>query len=117
MTVSGKVWGSTTPVLITPFIEIHRLVIKPWSRCSMHKHNRKWNAFITIDGELYIDVEKSYGLTDTTVLHCGEICTVSPGEYHQFRTGAKICEAFEIYYSDVLSEDIERRNQGECAAS
>jgi mannose-6-phosphate isomerase-like protein (cupin superfamily) len=110
---TGKVWGLTEIVLASPMFEMHRLSIKPKHRCSLHKHNRKWNAFLVISGRLYIDVVKNnYPLTDTTELGPGQVTTVPPGEHHMFRTGDEECEAFEFYYTDPLSEDIERRDHG-----
>lgn len=99
-------------MLVTPWLEVHRIEIKPYCRCSMHRHGRKWNAFVVISGSLSIDVEKAYGLTDTTVLGPGDACTVPPGEFHQFRTGDEECFALELYYPPVLGEDIERRDCG-----
>jgi mannose-6-phosphate isomerase-like protein (cupin superfamily) len=113
MPISGKVWGTTEPVLVTPTLEMHRLWIEPNHQCSMHRHQRKWNAFVVIYGILFIDVEKSYGLTDITKLSPGNVCTVAPGEFHRFRTGPdEGCQAIEVYYTDALGEDIERRDHG-----
>lgn len=113
MTIAGKIWGTTECVLATPTIEVHRLWIEPRHRCSLHRHNRKWNAFYIIAGRLFIDVERfDYSLADTTELGPGMAATVPPGEYHRFRTGGEPCEALEIYYLDALSDDIERRDRG-----
>lgn len=112
MPISGKIWGSTETVLATPFVEMHRLVIDPDHQCSMHRHVTKCNAFIVISGTLFIDVEKEYGLTDTTTLEPGDVCTVPAGEWHRFRTGHEPCIAIEAYYPERLSEDIERRDCG-----
>lgn len=109
----GKVWGTTECVLATPLMEMHRLVIKPNMQCSLHVHRRKWNAFMVMTGKLSIDVVKTdYDLTDTTELASGEVATVKPGEHHRFRTGELACVAFEIYYTDVLADDIERKGCG-----
>lgn len=117
MMIAGKVWGTTECILALPTCEIHRLQIKPYSYCSMHRHGRKWNAFYVVSGELVIEVEKTeYDLVDATKLKPGMSATVRPGEFHRFRTGAQGCEALEIYYLDALSEDIERRDHGGSAA-
>lgn len=109
----GKVWGTTQLMLATPTFEIHHLIIKPNMRCSLHAHERKWNAFAVVSGLLYIDVhKKDYPLVDTTELAPGKITTVKPGENHMFRTGEDGCEAFELYYVDTLSEDIQRKDHG-----
>jgi mannose-6-phosphate isomerase-like protein (cupin superfamily) len=76
-------------------------------------HRWKWNFFLVVSGELFIDVEKNdYQLIDETRLGPGDAVTVKPGEYHQFRTGKKPCLAYEIYYCEPLSQDIIRRNVG-----
>ena len=110
---TGKVWGSTEAVIVTPLFAAHRLSILPNSRCSLHVHRKKWNAFVVLSGTLYVDVAKNdYKLTDTTRLRAGEMTTVAPGEYHKFRTGDAACEAYEFYYLDGLSDDIERKDVG-----
>ena len=109
----GKIWGTTECVLASPLIEIHRLKIKPRHQCSLHVHRRKFNAFLVTKGTLFIEtVKNDYPLTDVTELKAGEIATVKPGEHHRFRTGKQSCECFEIYYTDILGEDIERKGHG-----
>jgi mannose-6-phosphate isomerase-like protein (cupin superfamily) len=111
--IIGKVWGTTECMLQTPLVEIHRLVINPKHQCSLHVHHRKWNAFIVIHGQMFVDVVKNdYSLTDTTELNAGEVTSVKPGEHHRFRTGSQSCEAFEIYYTEALSDDISRKGVG-----
>lgn len=114
MTIAGKVWGTTEVVLANPTVEVHRLVIEPWHRCSLHVHDRKSNAFIVTKGKLYIDVVKNdYELTDTTVLLPGMPAAVAkPGEHHRFRTGEEGCEGFELYYLEPLADDIRRKGCG-----
>jgi mannose-6-phosphate isomerase-like protein (cupin superfamily) len=82
----------------------------------MHRHATKCNAFVVVSGTLFIDVEKEYGLTDTTTLGPGDVCTVQAGEWHRFRTGSDPCFAVEAYYPQSLSEDIERRDCGGAVA-
>jgi mannose-6-phosphate isomerase-like protein (cupin superfamily) len=110
---AGKVWGSTTLLLKTPLIEIHRLEIEANRRCSMHKHEFKWNCFIPITGRLTIEVEKNdYALTDKTTIGPGELMTVKPNEFHRFVSGDEAVSALEIYYPEFLSEDIVRKDCG-----
>ena len=111
--ITEKVWGTTECVLATPLIEIHRLKIKPKFQCSLHTHKRKWNAFIVISGELeIIEAKADHVPPDKTILHPGDFLMAPPGEHHRFRTGILPCEAYEIYYPDALSEDIERKDTG-----
>lgn len=110
---AGKVWGTTELLLKTPFVEMHRLKINPYSHCSLHSHQHKWNAFFVIQGELVIEVHKNdYNLRDKTVLLMGEIMEVRPNEFHSFSTGFYACECIEIYYPEPLSEDIIRKTVG-----
>lgn len=112
--IAGKVWGETRLLWKTPFVEVHLLDVKAGAYCSMHHHERKWNAFVLIEGELTIEVEKAeYGLTDRTVLRArGDLMIVKPGEAHRFVTGTVSACALEIYCPDTLSEDIVRRDCG-----
>jgi mannose-6-phosphate isomerase-like protein (cupin superfamily) len=85
---SGKVWGETALLLANPFVEVHRLKVRPQHRCSMHVHARKANAFLVLRGRLFVDVrKKDYDLTDVTDLRAGEHTIVPAGEWHRFRTG------------------------------
>lgn len=111
--IEGKVWGSTRLIWKTPFVEVHALKVLPYAFCSMHMHERKWNGFFVIYGELRIEVEKAaYGLTDSTILRAGDFTTVKPGEYHRFVSGSSEVEALEIYCPEGLSDDIVRRDCG-----
>jgi len=109
---SGKVWGHTTEILSTTFVEFHRIVVLAGYRCSKHKHDHKWNAFYVEQGKLEVHVFKSdYDLEDVTELCKGDFMVVRPGEYHYF-VGVDDVLAFEIYYPESLSEDIVRENAG-----
>ncbi len=109
----GKRWGTTECLLDTPVLAIHRLHIKPGYKCSEHCHQQKWNGFWVRIGVLFIHVVKNdYDLTDVTRLEPGEFTSVKPGEFHWFETGIDRVEAIELYYPEVLSEDIVRRSCG-----
>jgi mannose-6-phosphate isomerase-like protein (cupin superfamily) len=112
--IKGKIWGSTKSLLITPFIEVHRIHINPKMKCSVHTHAHKWNAFYIFDGVLEIHVEKNnYNLTDVTTLQAGDFTTVQPGEYHWFVNNSNFhVDALEIYYPEPLTEDIIRKTCG-----
>lgn len=109
---AGKIWGQTEAIIQNPVVEFHRISAKAGFRCSLHKHSHKWNGFFVESGELEIHVQKSdYELTDVTTLSAGQYTTVKPGEYHFFLC-KQDCVAFEIYYPELLSEDIQRKNVG-----
>lgn len=108
----GKVWGETCAILQNPMVEFHRISVNAGYRCSTHKHAHKWNGFFVESGELEIHTMKAdYELTDVTILKAGEFTSVKPGEYHWFQC-VKDCVAFEIYWMETLSEDIQRLNVG-----
>lgn len=110
---AGKVWGETTTLLTTPFVEVHRLSIYSNSTCSLHKHERKWNAFYVSRGQLFIEAHKqSYDLIDVTELFPGDFTTLPPGEFHRFYTRDLAVECLEIYYPEPLSDDIIRKTIG-----
>ena len=112
--ISGKVWGTTEPILETPFIQIHRICVNPRAKCSMHKHEHKWNLFYVVRGSLDIITRKNdYDLTDTTTLYASMAHSVRPGEFHRFENISEVaCVALEVYYLDPLAEDIIRENCG-----
>lgn len=111
--IIGKVWGTTQLLLRTPFIEIHLLKIKPYAKCSVHRHRTKWNAFFVQAGVLTIETKKNdYNLTDLVKISANEMTMVKPMEYHRFSTDKASVIAIEIYYPDELSEDIERLDCG-----
>lgn len=113
MNVVGKVWGQTSLLLKTPFIEIHHIVIKPNCRCSLHLHTVKNNSFYVISGRLIIEIHKNdYTLVDYTFLNKGYLTNVKPGEFHRFITDDEGAEVLEIYHPEPLSEDIVRKDCG-----
>ncbi len=113
MHILGKVWGRTSLVLRTPFVEVHKLVVLPNAHCSLHLHTVKNNFFYVCKGTLIIEVHKNcYDLVDRTVLYVGDYTNVSPGEYHRFMTGEDGAEILEIYHPEPLSEDIVRKDHG-----
>jgi len=110
----GKVWGMTEALLVTPMIEVHKIVIHSDAYCSMHKHEFKWNMFYLLYGELEIHVRKNdYDLTDMTMLqNPGDFTCVAPNEYHRFNTNHLPAAALEIYYLESISKDIIRETVG-----
>jgi mannose-6-phosphate isomerase-like protein (cupin superfamily) len=110
----GKVWGETSKLLANPFVEAHWIEVEPKSHCSIHHHEHRWNAFIVIAGELFVDVyQREYNLVDETRLIAGEIMSVPPGIDHRFRTGGLSAAVLEIYWPETLGgPDIVRRDVG-----
>ena len=109
---AGKVWGVTESLLQNPVVEFHRIEVNKGGECSTHKHAHKWNGFFIQEGELEIHVIKNdYDLIDKTVLGPGDFMSVKPGEYHLFKAN-KDTIAFEIYWPELLSEDIQRKSVG-----
>lgn len=100
-------------MLSGPFVSLHRIKAAAGYRCSCHRHARKWNAFIVLEGSMTIAVEQTgYPLTDRTTLRAGEMTTVAPGLWHWFEAGRRGVVALELYYLEPLGEDIERRDHG-----
>lgn len=110
--VYGKVWGESCPIIQNPLVEFHRISAKAGYRCSTHKHAHKWNGFFVESGILEIHVRKNnYDLVDVTILTPGKFTAVKPGEFHWFLC-KEDCVAFEIYWPELLTEDIQREDVG-----
>ena len=108
-----KVWGTTEALIVTPMFEMHRLIIKPWHRCSMHTHRFKHNAFYGLEGHVFIDTEINSPTSGQRYeLSKGNVFTIAPGVAHQFQTASAWCVMLEMYFTEPLSEDIIRRNVG-----
>lgn len=111
--IAGKVWGSTELLLKTPIVEMHLMKIKPNSHCSLHAHQYKINAFLVLRGSMTVEVHKNdYDLIDHTTLTEGQVMEVLPNEFHRFVTSDVACVCVEIYYPEVLSTDIIRKDVG-----
>jgi mannose-6-phosphate isomerase-like protein (cupin superfamily) len=115
--VTGKIWGNTSALIQNALVELHKINVKAGFRCSEHLHEHKWNGFYVESGVLEIHVRKNnYELTDVTVLRAGDFTSVRPGEYHYF-VCTENCSALELYWPELLSEDIKRKNTGGPMAS
>lgn len=112
MYLSGKIWGYTQELLNKNNVSIHRLVINKNTKCSKHKHEHKYNLFYVESGQILIrEWKNEYDLIDETVLNAGEICSIKPGNYHEFQ-GLLDSIVYEIYYVELNGEDIIRENTG-----
>ena len=66
-------------------------------------------------GQNFLVDKNDYELVDKTVLEAGDFMAAKPGEYHLFKAN-KDTIAFEIYWPELLSEDIQRRSVGKMNA-
>lgn len=116
-----KVWGTTTPLLITPISQTHYIRATPGYRCSRHKHATKWNRFYVICGYLNVVIYEDDGETIrmTARLTGGDTIDVPPGVLHRFESPAyqtRATEAIEVYWADnhgpVAEDDIQRIDEG-----
>ena len=110
--IQGKVWGSTKPLFCKNNVEIHRIETNKGGFCSKHLHKHKYNLFYIESGKLKITAWKNdYDLIDETIISAGEATCVPPGEYHTFEA-LEDTTAYEIYWVELSSKDIERENCG-----
>lgn len=109
----GKVWGSTELITLVPgVVEMHRIEANKGGVCSKHAHQSKTNGFYVESGRLLIrEWQNAYDLVDETILDPGDYCTVPPGVYHQFEV-LEDCVAFELYYANLVTDDIVRESVG-----
>lgn len=109
----GKIWGSTELVALVPgVVELHRLEAVEGGVCSKHAHQSKTNGFYVESGKLLIrEWQQRYDLVDETILEAGDYCTVPPGVQHQFEA-LEDTVAFELYYAELISDDIIRETIG-----
>lgn len=112
MIKQGKVWGDTIELFNKNNVSIHRIVAKKDYCCSKHKHVFKHNIFYVESGKLEIHHwQVDYDLVDTTIISAGQLCSVPPGHYHKF-IAIEDTVAYEIYYVELLDNDIQREDCG-----
>lgn len=110
--ITGKIWGTTELIESNGSLEFHRIETEKGGVCSKHLHSLKWNGFFVESGKLLIRVwQKDYDLIDETVLGPGDWTKVKPGLMHQFEC-LEDAVAFEVYWAELSSNDIERENVG-----
>ena len=102
----GKVWGQTELIALVPgVLEFHRIEASKGGVCSKH-------GFYVETGRLLIrEWQNRYDLVDETILEAGDYCIVPPGVYHQFEV-LEDCVAFELYYAELVGDDIVRETVG-----
>jgi mannose-6-phosphate isomerase-like protein (cupin superfamily) len=113
MDKSGKIWGYTSKIFSKNNVEIHRIEGIVGGKSSLHRHTAKWSMFFVEEGLLRILIEKNdYPLTDETKLSGGESIIIQPKEYHSFEILQEGTVAYEIYWTEIDGNDIERKNSG-----
>jgi quercetin dioxygenase-like cupin family protein len=113
MDKSGKIWGFTSKIFAKNNVEVHRIVGYSGGKSSIHRHTAKWSMFFVELGEIKLCIEKNdYSLTDATILKEGESIIIKPNEYHWFEIVKQGSIAYEIYWTELNPDDIERKNCG-----
>ena len=109
--ITGKVWGSSKTIKANSAVQLHRIEVIKGGFCSKHKHQTKCNGFFVESGKLNVTVWQPSGLVDVTTLLAGDYTDVQAGFYHMFEALADTV-AFELYFSEIQVNDIERENCG-----
>jgi len=107
----AKIWGETENIWNGNNVEIHRIAVKKGGFCSIHYHQSKHNLFYVESGKLVVEIHRGHDMIDSTVLTAGEQTSTRPGDRHIFKC-IEDCVAFEIYWSELLSNDICRETHG-----
>jgi quercetin dioxygenase-like cupin family protein len=104
-----KSWGLTSPLFNKNNVEIHRIEGIKGGYSSEHKHSAKYNMFHVESGSIKIYVWINEDRPDITILKAGDSSILPPGTYHKFEV-LQNCVAYEIYWSELNTDDIVRRN-------
>lgn len=112
MNVQGKIWGKTELLFNKNNVEVHRITGKLGGYCSKHLHESKFNMFFVEKGRLKIKTWMDYDLVDETTLEEDQQCIISPKVPHMFEVLEDDTIAFEIYWVELDSKDIQRENVG-----
>ena len=113
MDINGKIWGYTSKLFAKNNVEIHRIFGIKGGKSSMHRHTAKYSMFFVEKGSLLITIEKNdYQLVDKTVLVAGQTIVIKPNEYHSFQVLENDTVAYEFYWTELDSNDIERKDCG-----
>jgi len=113
MDKNGKIWGYTSKIFSKNNVEVHRIFGWEGGKSSLHRHTAKLSMFFIERGKIKILIQKNeYPLTDETVLETGQSIVIQPNEYHSFEILEDMTVAYEIYWTELDSNDIERKNCG-----
>lgn len=103
-----KVWGTRERLLETSTVVVDRLTLDSNSFCSWHYHEFKYNMFIILEGEIFIEFEDN-----AIKLKQNNSYIVEPKCKHRFITEEIPAKIMEIMYTKpVLEDDIIRESQG-----
>jgi len=109
--MQGKVWGKTEKIFDNGLVEIHRIEANAGGFSSRHRHHSKWNMFYIESGKLAVEIYRENGLRDRTIISDGQQTSVPPREWHRFEALSNTI-AYEVYWSELISDDIEREDHG-----
>jgi quercetin dioxygenase-like cupin family protein len=85
--------------------------LKPWQRCSFHKHTSKFNLFYVNEGELYIKLDNGVSV-EVHVIKEGSSFTTPPMQMHEFQTRDAATVITEVMYVKYDPNDIDRETLG-----
>lgn len=103
--VTEKPWGVSADI----GNGLHRITVNAHSKCSIHKHQRKWNQFIAHEGRFAVQIFDADGNPDgpARVVSRGGVgsLTIPPGVVHQFHAfPSDGFTAWESYWTEDGSE-------------
>lgn len=121
-----KVWGTVSHCRVNDNLLHSKLFVLPESRCSIHKHNYRFNSFYSESTRLHITVwddssdvrdlaDLSHKVSKDWIIEPGDYITIPPGLYHMFyvEIGGVLSEFYWAKDSKTLSfYDIHRLNVG-----
>ncbi|MHA2013353.1 MAG: hypothetical protein ACTSWG_13365 [Candidatus Helarchaeota archaeon] len=109
MNITRKVWGIKHRILETSNTEIDLLYLEKNSACSVHYHNKKFNRFILLKGN--VSIKSDLG---ETKLQINQPFDVEPPLTHQFviHEDSVMIELAFVKNGKINSNDIIRNLQG-----
>lgn len=106
-----KIWGNTEKIFNLNNVEIHRIEINKHTYCSEHIHEYKHNLFYVESGKIVVNYWENNNEKKSIVLEKGKFYSIAPKIMHQF-IGLEDSVVFEIYWVELLDDDIKRRTIG-----
>ena len=113
MDIQHGTWGERVRTFKTDSALVTILYLKPWKRCSWHKHNTAFNQFYVIAGMLGVKTDVGpNGQRQITKIRPGQAFTVKPGVTHEFQTYDEATIIEEVAYVRYNDADIHRTQLG-----